>query len=71
MKQTKHQVNLNQVKPLEKIDINKDMKFIEVGDYTIIDKLPYDGRKKNTIWISNKTGEGMQVNLDKLWKEAF
>ena len=24
--------------------------------------------KKNTVWIEKKNGEGMELNLDKLWK---
>jgi hypothetical protein len=42
-----------------------------IGDYIINTWMPYKEKKKNTIWITNKLEEGMELDLDKLWKKEF
>ena len=45
---------------------------IEVGEYTVVKHPPIPLTDQvNVIWIENKIGEGMSVDLDKLWEEWF
>ena len=52
---------------------DRDVKSsIEIGPYTITGHPPIPNtNQKYVIWIENAEGEGMSVDLDKLWKEWF
>lgn len=55
-------------KKIVKTKINK----IKIGEYTLCKHEPIPLTNQiNVLWITNKTGEGMSIDLDKLWKDYF
>ena len=55
----------------DRLDRIREQSEIEVGHYTISPHSPIPSdNQKNVIWLRNdKTGEGMSMDVDKLWEQ--